>query len=493
MTPLDQLSVAVKPSGVKFIRAAGIVVTAVLVALWFFAPALVSLRAQWIAPTMFPTVETGRGFTVLAQAEHPGRSIEGIHAGIRWRILIPGVAWALALPASLHLAAYPLGAVAAAAYASHIFCMSSQRTWLQLLAVLCLVTNAWFFTSFHWFGYADGWVCLGLLVVAFAHHRSPVLLCGLLLPWADDRFLIGIPAALAVAWTRRRHEPAARSFESDCMFVAVAVSSIVLRVVIENVTGESSLMRFAAAWQPGSIATYAAAVWMCWRCIWLAVAAAFTTAHDRLGQAVWAAVVAGSFFAAMLTNNDLSRAGVVLAPPVVLGLTSIMHWTRSTSVLTAMCVGNLLLPATHVVVNVAIPIRSLPNELCRLSFPPPQFNAATHARHAAAALRSGDVQEATRRLAVARSIDPSHNAVAAMAAAVRFRIGDRAGAIDQLRMRIREYPADSESRAMLAIMAEAAGIPVASEAMDGGNSTRETPAPWDACACEWIEWLRFGR
>jgi hypothetical protein len=81
----------------------------------------------------------------------------------------------------------------------------------------------------------DGWVALGLMGVAFSRSLWPKVLACLLLPWADDRFLIGLPAAVLLTQLPPNAQEAPPRPAAIVAAIGIPVSVFLgLRLVIER-------------------------------------------------------------------------------------------------------------------------------------------------------------------------------------------------------------------------------------------------------------------
>jgi hypothetical protein len=424
--------------------AASVVVTAC------FAPWLVAIRAGFRWPDLFFNVEAGRGLVVLWQTEHLGEPVPGLNAVMRWRLLFPAAAAVLRLPAFVHLAAYPLGAVLAAAFCSHVIARHDARPAARMLGTLAFTANHWFFTSIGWLGYADGWVALGLLVIAFSAQRWPAVTASLLLPWADDRFTLGAPLAIAVRLLANGGGPLTRlSFREAVTLGAGPAIAVASRAILEAFPATASAGRLEPL--RGTLPLYAFGAWETWRAVWLAVGVAVAAMISRQRNAGVVATGSGliMFATALLAANDLSRAGVTLAPLVVAGLLAMLVWQRGLLAVAALALANLLLPATHVIVGLQMPIHSLASEWRALEQPPAIYRPRTYAARAVQAATKADWAQAAQELQRGQRLGPTDGDVVRATATVHWLRGARDTAIGVLKRRSVAVPDDAESRDLL--------------------------------------------
>lgn len=444
----------------RHLRAIGLTVAFGLIAVGVttacFAPRMVAMRAGFLSPDPFFNAEAGRGLTVLWQAEHLGEPVPGLNAVIRWRLLFPAAAHFLRLSAFVHLASYPLGAILAAAFSSHVIGRYDCRPAARLVGALAFTANHWFFTSIGWLGYADGWVALGLLALANSRRLWPAVVAGLLLPWADDRLALGAPLAIALRlWGRDASPLTPAGFREAAILMAGPALALAGRVILEAFPATASAGRLEPL--RGSLPLYAFGAWETWRAVWLSVGVGIATLisrHRQAGIAI-AGLAGATFVVTMLAANDVSRAGVTLAPLVVFGLVAVLSWRRGLAAVAALAVANLFLPATHVVVGMQIPIRSLLHEWRALEQPPPIYHPRTYAVKAVEAAQKADWPQAAADLARAQRLGPADGDVVRATALVRWLRGDRQAAIGALERRVLDVPDDAESRKLLTRFLEA--------------------------------------
>ena len=320
----------------------------------------------------------------------------------------------------------------------------------RLLGALAFTANHWFFTSIGWLGYADGWIALGLLAIAFSERLWPAVVAGLLLPWADDRLTLGAPLAIAVRfWGREASPLTPQGFREAAILVAGPALALAGRALLEAFPATASAGRLEPL--RGSLPLYAFGAWETWRAVWLTVEVAIATLISlsrQTGIAI-AGLAGATFVVTMLAANDVSRAGVTLAPLVVFGLIAVLSWRRGLAAVAALAVANLLLPATHVVVGMQIPIRSLLQEWRTLEKPPPIYHPRTYAIKAVAAAQKADWPQSGVDLALAQRLGPADGDVVRATALVRWLRGDRLAAIGVLEHRVQDVPDDAESRKLL--------------------------------------------
>jgi hypothetical protein len=441
-----------------------------LVVALFFSPHFVAWRAWGIRPDLFDQCETGRAAVALWQVDHLGEPVEHKYQGIqRWRFLFPAVARAFCLPAVLHLAVYPIGAVLAVAYLSWIL-QAFVVGWWRLAALTALTANAWFFTSTGWLAYSDGWVALGLLVVAFSGSAAAKAVACLALPWCDDRFVIGLPVAVTVALSQLLQStlvsPKAAAWSCAVRLASVAVPIAVFvaaRLAIEARSDVNTLANPLFPPVGDHLRTVAWRGWECLRAAWLFVLLALL---PKPGHAVWpscvlATAAAVSFPAAFFTCYDLSRAGVVLLPLACLGVQRAAGERRQRRIIPVVAALNLLLPATHIMVTHAgpsiVPIRGFANACREYLRPTGEYAPATYLEAAVRQAAAKDFAAADWLLQIGRDLGGDEAAVVRTSAILLSEKGELDAACNLLRERLAADSRAITSAALLAVLLEEAG------------------------------------
>lgn len=439
-----------------------IALAACAMVLSFFSPHFVLWRSWWRVPEYFYGPAVGRGAAVVWQQDHLGSKIpDEIHEIIRWRVAVPGIARLFHLPPGLHLALYPLGAILAAWFAVRVFISRGASGMVSLAAGVAFVANDWFFTSTRWLGYGDGWVVFGLSVITFSHCWWLILLVGILAPWVDDRFLMAYPLALATRFFDHRvalpqQEPGGHVFNPRLLFTALFGPALylVLRFVVESSPATRSAEGIGFPPVAGHEWDYILGAWSAWRFAWVALPACWVSLWPAFRSGCCPAWMMAGFIAlalltvaaAMFTAYDTSRAGLLVAPEILVGLRFFATSTGSRIgmkyCIVAIAVANLLLPTAHRIVGMTDPIRSLPAELSMLENPPPTFDARFYADHSLKRALQGEGQKAAQALAVAERLRPNDSEVVAARAfftavqegsdaAMRFLV-QRCGTADEL-------------------------------------------------------------
>jgi TPR repeat protein len=224
-----------------------------------------------------------------------------------------------------------------------------------------------------WLGYFDAWVAVGLLAVAYSPSRAGVVLACLLTPWIDERFVLGLPVALAVRgcrfapaafhwwpWFRREAVPPL------ALVTAYAIIRLQLGGTGASQTVSQYLHTFVFERRVASTRLLFGA-WEGLRVGWVLVFAAIVGlgAHSSsrppraglwLGVLTLLAVLGGLF-----TAMDLSRSMMLAIPVLPLGwlhLARTAAWRRFWGA-TFCASAALALPATHVMSDRLVPVDQL--------------------------------------------------------------------------------------------------------------------------------------
>jgi hypothetical protein len=304
-----------------------------------------------------------RGHFVLRQVEEVTPPIDDPnHAIIRWRLLFPLTGRLLHLPAWVTLGLAPAGCLVlcvALAWAGWRLLPARRRGVAELggLAVVAGAT-APVFTSLGWLGYYDAWVAVGLLVVAHARSWWPVVLACVLTPWVDERFVLGLPLALAVRWgvAGGGGDGWWQWFRREAALpVALTMGFALVRLHLGGTAGSPTVEDYFRQFVAGTGVTAGdrlVGAWEGLRAAWIPVAVAMLLpwwpGRERAGRLL-AVAVPFTAVAGLVTAVDLSRSAVLLLPVVPLGgawAAGWDGWRRWRWVVVALA---LALPAHHVV------------------------------------------------------------------------------------------------------------------------------------------------
>jgi len=258
-----------------------------------------------------------------------------------------------------------------------------------------------------------------------------VLAC-LLMPWADDRFLIGLPAAVLLTQLppNAEKQPSHRCPPATELVAAIGIPIalfLMLRLVIERYC---ALNTFGSHPYPPiltHLSAYLFGLTCALRAVWLLVPVGLWLAwrqRPAIGIPL-ALVTCVSIAAASGLAYDVSRSGVVVIPLI---LWTIAAWPQAgflqatefngavpssrlwffqyggACALWAIAAANLCLPAYHHTLNWSCRIRPLWTELRLLDHPPPRYDPMSYANAAVAQLDKGDPSAAAWLVAIAESL-----------------------------------------------------------------------------------------
>ncbi len=160
-----------------------------------------------------------------------------------------------------------------------------------------------------------------------------------------------------------------------------------------------------------------------------------------------------------LVAFDLSRAGVILIPLTCAGLLALAKTPIGRRLMTGVAVANAVLPATHIIANVQVPIRPARQEISLLREPPPAFSGKSFAAQALRAARAGRWREAEIRLFVALRLKSEDPAMVQTESLLRLQAGQGEKAVELLKERLVAHPSEIESAVLLAEILMKSGKP----------------------------------
>jgi len=316
-----------------------------------------------------------RGLHVIRQSRDLGTEIkDSNHKIVRWRLLMPAIGHVFHLPGWLTLGLSHLGCLTwlvALVAVGHSSAGPSGSRWRDA-ACLALVAGASapLFTSMGLLGYYDAWLVVALLAVGFGPARWIVALACLLGPWIDERFVIGLPLALMVRWTRTT-EPACHPWawlrrEAALPLLLAGGYSLVRLQLGGSGSSQTVGEYFRQFVLTPTISTgdRLLGAWAGLRSGWVLVVAAVALVGlaarplARLQMAMLAAGIVLTGLVGLYTALDLSRSMALLTPVIPLGwllLSRTEAWNRYhlPPILAATA---LLLPAHHVMGPVSLPV-----------------------------------------------------------------------------------------------------------------------------------------
>lgn len=369
-----------------------------VVALSFFCPRWVTWKpAYWSDPII------NRALDALRQLQDPWVRIENpSNKVIENRLLFPLLGYCLRLPPLVFLAIPLLGCWAVVLLMLDRLVRRTGDWLLAMFGTTVLSSTSWFFTSTGWLAYFDSWIILGLLVVTTCPARSLMVAACLLAPWADERFVLGLPVALT-ARTLYMRGTVFHFARRDVVSVLLAsLPFLMFRVHAVLVNGSPEVLEHG--WLSVSASRYLEGLWAGFRCVWVLIG--LLLFKQLRGERPVNGVLLPLLGVATLLANfrlaaDLSRGVSVLLPIAYLSLlpparSSSVSWRR---VVGGIMILNLLLPAHHVVAYFTTPIENVVAEY-HSGDPPHLFHAEFFLQKADRCAQRGELAAALRDIDV---------------------------------------------------------------------------------------------
>ncbi len=342
--------------GTELRRAAICTAGALGLSILFFAPRL------WLMQTYLPgTFGWDRAHSFLLQCESPFR--RDVEVSVLWRQLPPLVCNLLGLRGWAAFTVPWAGAIFATFYVAHLASRRLSDPRFVLGTTILFATTAAVLVPVGWLGMNDGWIWIGLLGVAFAESQWAVIAACLFCPWVDERFIIGLPLALAVRFSDAPERFHWRTFAPLLGLLPYTV----LRLTISHYdsTGDRSLDFLKGAFRAVALTAPWAPIawWMGLRVAWLPIYNAVRSRPWLLGGGALTTLLVCLFVA-----TDMSRSTAILSPLLLLGVFQFAASRPDLAPRTLLTVGiaNLLIPAAHVTFTKFDRIDNLAIELYRV-------------------------------------------------------------------------------------------------------------------------------
>lgn len=327
---------------------------ALLLSLLFFAP---KFQLWDLAGDHY---EAARARSFLAQVEQPWR--HDIEPAMHWRLLPPIVARSLGLHGRAALILPWLGIGVLLGTCTCLLRRSGLTRPAALYATALVATSSAVLVPTGWLGLNDAWVWAALAGVTLGRGLGSLALLTLLAPWVDERFVIGLPLALAV----RLDLAGARQGRGPALAAAglALLPYCALRLFLGSRLGWDAGDGFALGSLAASVAWLPFAPlgwWMAWRAGWITLG---------LGARGWrlGLLALGTLLVMAVLAVDLSRSAAILLPLALAGFLRLVTAdpVRGEPRLAGLLALNLLLPAAHVVRVTTDLISPLPLEIFRL-------------------------------------------------------------------------------------------------------------------------------
>lgn len=425
-----------------------------------FAPRMVAWTGLEI-PGCSTLPEVNRANFVLLQLEDPFVPIENAsNRVVRWRILFPLLAHVLHVPRLAFLMLPHVGCLLVLGFLIHLFQRETRDRLLAFLAALLLGTSSWFFVSTGWLTYFDSWYVLGLLLVAFARSRPWLIAACLLVPWIDERFVLGLPLALVAralgpGGDRNRGLKALAVDGAICVGLVAPYVGLRLVSLLSGADAVSAAHLKSLAAENRAPATVAAGLWSGLRGVWALVAAHvwFVGSGRRaLVRLLLLCVTAATVLLVLGLAGDFSRATTVLLPTAAAGLLQLgrafpQAGNRLLLALVALLGFNVVVPVDHVVSSWRLPIRSLPVEIAAFRTPPDEVNPGSHNRRGCELAAQGNWERALVDFNAALALQPRYADAHYHRALLYLKRGETDAAMQDLAAARESCPPDWPKRA----------------------------------------------
>ena len=332
--------------------------------------------------------EVNRANFVMQQLSNPWLVVTNVgNVVIMWRLLFPIIWYILGLPSTAFLAVPMIGCWAVLAFATHRIKIVTGRWLWAFVGAIVLSGCSWFFISMGWLTYADSWIVLAFVAIAYARSPWCLLVVGILAPWIDERFVIGLPLAILVRILHPVNEPglATRNpmesmacFPGVIFYVGIRLWALVTRdhtsasFLTVNLDRDARDRRAGHPLCPRALAgNPRGSIFVGWGMI-----EAFRRS-GKVARLVLVAITVPSLIFMLMIAADLSRAPIILLVWFLAGIEYAWRFRPKAAklLLCLAAVVNFLTPAYQVVANFTIRIEPLWTEVQNLRHPAPGFNA----------------------------------------------------------------------------------------------------------------------
>ncbi|REJ97368.1 MAG: hypothetical protein DWQ35_02080 [Planctomycetota bacterium] len=421
-------------------------------------------------------VQVDDPFLFLREADKAGL----VNKGLAYRLFFPLLAHYLNLPDTVFLALPHLGCLLVLALVAQLTWRETGDRLLTFLATLLFAALPWFFVSTGWLSYFDSYWVLGLLVVGLVRSRTALLAACLIVPWIDERFLLGLPLAVVVrALYVRGEELTPRRLVREVFTIgAVTLPYVIWRIVAAG--GEdATAAHFNEEWSriyKTTARTFRDAMWSGFRGAWIFLVPLVVVAWNRQRSWLFGLLLAGILLttaAGLLVAADMSRGLMMLVPAVLAGC---LLWLREVDrakrlILCGIVSVNLMLPlvlalgsqvlgaqdrwptAHHVLWYFKVPIHDLHYEWQQLQSPPWYVNARYYFAEGMRLHREGKTDAALHFFDNSVRLDANFADGHYARAALLLQRGERAAAVASLEKALQvaedDWPAREECRRRL--------------------------------------------
>lgn len=448
---------------------------AVLLTLCFFAPRfwLWPIAGLPLNELIAIQPEIHRAFHAIQQLQHPWVRIDdAVNRVIEWRLLWPVIGHSLGFSNATYFAMPFVGAIAALAAVASITWRVTRHPLPTLSATFLAASSSWFFVSTGWLAYFDSWLILALLLATFARSRWVMFAAAFFAPWVDERFILALPLCVAVRAIAADRETARqpRALINDTAILLAGILPYIAARVGAELSGARATS--GSYWADRSLlpAPPHAMIWGAWnglRLGWV-LAALAGIASLRTGKHRAAVVIVLVTLALNLcVADDISRSASVAVPALLAAL--LMAWrhrpTQAQRALPLLCLGNLVLPAQHVIAAPSgaavayhcVPILAADAEFERRRNPPEFASSAAYTRRSMDHLQAQLIPRALAAAEIAVRLDPDSGKARANRGILLYVTGKKAEGAAELDRALQQSPELYDARIQRAAFRQEAG------------------------------------
>jgi hypothetical protein len=397
---------------------------------------------------------------------------DAVNRVIEWRLLWPAIGHTFGFSNTFYLSVPFLGALAALAAVAAITWRVTRHLVPTACATLLAATSSWFFVATGWLAYFDSWLILALVLATFAPSRWVIFIAALVAPWIDERFILATPLCLAVRAISADRETAREP--RDVLRDAAFLFAGILPYLAVRVGAELSGSRATSGsyWTGRSLlpAPPLVLLWGAWnglRLGWVLLALAGIAALRVRRHRAALVVILGTIALNLCVADDISRSVSVAVPALVAVV--LLAWrhrpTQMLRVLPLLCVGNLVLPAQHVIAAPpgakvtwhGVAILGIAAELERHQNPPEFANAANYNRRSMDHFQNQNIPRALAAADIALRLDPDSAKAIANRGIILYVTGKQAQGAAELDRALQLSPELYDARIQRAAFRQQAG------------------------------------
>jgi len=325
----------------------------------------------WIIAQETPgSVEWDRASTYLKQCESPFR--EDIEPAARWRFVPQILVWALGGNRTVALAIPWIGAWALLAWLYRVSRSRGLDEVTSTNVAFLIGASAPVLVSTGWLGMNDAWMGLGLCYLGFGRRMPLVVLAGIVCPFIDERFVFGIPLALAI---RNLENPlpgqsgVSWRWARQCLLAVgpYAAVRILAALLGRDAGSDGQFLLSNVSESSGYLWMAPLGAWMAFRFAYIPVMQRTTAlfASDRLLAflLVFSAIVPVCL--GFLIASDTMRTAGILLPLCTWAAVELGKFGDRKQLMW-LAIATLVFTAAHVTHTKVFPINSLPVELWRV-------------------------------------------------------------------------------------------------------------------------------